>query len=148
MAQQPMKGTFSNPFSLTGEGGIFSDPSQLNQLAANPMFNMGMGLLSQKGATDPFGAMLGGLQSASTEAVAAQERARLDEQRKALQEWLKRQGIQADVTDEAVGELFGGQIGTTTQPFQTPGRYGGGLENRVLTDTVDDAVVERILGGF
>ncbi len=140
------QGTFSDPFTLKG---IFEDPSQLNQLTQNPMFNIGMGLLQHRAdaSVNPFAAALGGLQSASEASIEAKERERLEQQRKALQEWLQSQGIQMP-GQANVGAQFGQAPGTTSQPFQTPGRYGGGLQNRVLTDTIDDAVVERILGGF
>lgn len=87
--QGPM-GTFNNPFTISG---ILDDPSQLQNLNQNPLFNMGMGLLAHRYDADvnPFQAMVGGLQTSQKFQTEADERARLEEQQKMLTDFFEEQ---------------------------------------------------------
>lgn len=53
-------GSWNDPMTISG---ILEDPQQLNQLYANPLFNMGLGLLSSgyDSSINPYAAMLGGM---------------------------------------------------------------------------------------
>ena len=76
---------------LLGGGGDLNQ--QLLSLGSNPMFNMGMGLLQSHydPRVNPFGAMMGGLQSAQESAQEAEDRKRAQELREALEEYFRRQ---------------------------------------------------------
>ena len=66
--------------------GLLSDPEQMQALQSNPMFNVGMGLLSSRynSNINPFQAALGGLSSAGKNKTAMEDRKRLEELRKQL----------------------------------------------------------------
>lgn len=83
-------GTLDNPFTMKG---ILDDPTQLQQLTASPMFNMGMGLLSHRydESINPFEATLGGLQQSQAYQEAAEDRGTLEEQRNLLTDFYERQ---------------------------------------------------------
>jgi hypothetical protein len=85
------QGTFNDPYSISG---LFNDPAQANSLAANPMFNMGMGVLSSAydPNVNPFGAAMGGLNKATAEGRSQDEESRDEDLRKALAEFFARQG--------------------------------------------------------
>lgn len=83
-------GLFNQDWSwdaLKGQvGGLMSDPNQQRALLENPMFNMGMGLLSANADpnTNAFQGLMGGLNSANDQKTAADERARAEAQREEL----------------------------------------------------------------
>lgn len=137
MAQQPMKGTFGNPFQFTGEGGIFQNPQQLNQLTQNPLFMMGMGLLGSRG--NPFQAATQGLLGSAKAQVEADERQRLEQQRKQLQEWLQSQGVPAQEAQRQAA------LQLTPEAALGGDRPGQGA---MQPDSLDYLTMERILRGL
>jgi hypothetical protein len=85
------QGTITDPYSISG---IFTDPAQANSLAANPMFNMGMGVLQSAydPRVNPFGAAMGGLQQAGEQGRVQATESRDDQLRAALAKFFARQG--------------------------------------------------------
>ena len=79
-----------NPFA---EGGLFRDPQQMQALAGNPMFNMGMGLLAagQDASINPFSAAMGGLTQAGTQQRLMDKEARDQSLREALAAYFAQQ---------------------------------------------------------
>lgn len=66
--------------------GLLDDPEKMQALQANPMFNIGMGLLSSRydKGINPFGAAMGGLSSAGKQSNLMADRKRIEELRKQL----------------------------------------------------------------
>jgi len=66
--------------------GLLEDPAQMQALQANPMFNIGMGLLSSRYNKDinPFGAAMGGLAQSGKQSNLMADRKRIEELRKQL----------------------------------------------------------------
>lgn len=124
------QGTITDPYSISG---IFTDPAQQNALAANPMFNMGMGVLSSAydPNVNPFAAAMGGLGKAGEQGRIQAEESRDDQLRKALAEFFAQQGGGAPQDPRAA--QFGGGMpgGAPSAPgMSEPGRdyysYGWG----------------------
>lgn len=92
---QPTPGKWSwDAFKQKGQG-LLADPSQL---LSNPMFNMGMGLLSenqQPGGGDPFAAAVKGMQSAQGNKQQQEDRLRIEELRAQLQKLIMSQQLRA-----------------------------------------------------
>lgn len=68
-----------------GIQGLLSDPAQQAQLAANPLLNAGMGLLSSSydASINPFQAAMQGLQQGATAQQTQEDRERMEKARKA-----------------------------------------------------------------
>lgn len=90
---QPTPGKWSwDAFKQKGQG-LLADP---NQLLSNPMFSMGMGLLSENqkpGGGDPFAAAVQGMQSAQGNKQQQEDRLRIEELRKQLQQLIMAQRL-------------------------------------------------------
>lgn len=73
--------------------GLLTDPNQMTGLLSNPMFNVGMGLLSarQDGSINPFQAAVGGLASAQQNKQEQEDRKRIEQLRKELAELIRQQ---------------------------------------------------------
>lgn len=105
--------------NLKGKGqGILSDP---NTLMENPWFRSGMGILSENQKAyggDPFGAFVTGMKGAKETKQEREDRERIEDLRKQIAEWLKRQqtGYPAGV------QAPGGGMMTPLPPAQQPPR--------------------------
>lgn len=66
--------------------GLLDDPEKMQALQANPMFNIGMGLLSSRYNKDinPFGAAMGGLAQSGKQSNLMADRKRLEDLRRQL----------------------------------------------------------------
>lgn len=121
------QGTWNDPYSISG---LFTDPAQMNSLAANPMFNMGMGVLSSAYDEDvnPFGAAMGGLKSAGEQGRIQDEQSRDEILRKALADFFARQGGgQTGMPGPDRAAQFGqipGQGGPPGRDYTQPGQGG------------------------
>lgn len=73
--------------------GILGNQSDLQNLAGNPLFNIGMGLLQSHydPRINPFSAVLGGLKSAGAEQRTAEDRRREQTAMEQIAEYLKQQ---------------------------------------------------------
>jgi len=105
--------------------GLLSDPSQLNDLMGNPLFTMGMGLLSasRDKKIDPFQAAMGGLSQSGAYSANKQQRdkeraqqEKMDELGKLLAEMIGQQGGPPAMGTSAAGTPM------------TPGALTGGVE--------------------
>ena len=75
-------------------GGLLNDPAQMTALMESPMFQAGMGLLSEN--SKPFGGnaaqgVLGGLASANETKQQREDRERMEKLRAEIAEWLRQQ---------------------------------------------------------
>jgi len=87
---QPQNKWGWDAFKQKGQG-LLADP---NQLLSNPLFSMGMGLLSENqkpGGGDPFGAAMQGMQSAQGNKEEQEDRKRIEELRARLNELMRNQ---------------------------------------------------------
>lgn len=100
-------------------GGLLADPAQL---ASNPMFTGGMGLLSasRDASIDPFQAALGGLVAGKRGQQADEDRKRLADLRQQLADLIKQQG-QARAGDPTTG------VERQQQMSMIPGLPGSGV---------------------
>ncbi len=79
--------------------------TRLGNLSQNPLFGMGMGMLSGNQQGDPFGGAMRGLQQANVAALGAEDRAQKEALRQALGDYFKGQQTQNGAQ--------GGQVATT-----------------------------------
>lgn len=127
MAMQPTQptGSFNNPLTM---GGILDNPQQLQQLAGNPLFNMGMGLLAhrQDASINPFTQTIQALQQSGQQQRTLEDRKRDEELREKLIEYFK--GMQTPQPGQPPGRVEGilgqGQYGQPTDPMQNIYRMG------------------------
>ncbi len=73
-------------------GGLLSDPQKQQALLANPMFNMGMGLLAQNampGGGNPAAGLLGGLTASKQQDVEEDERKRIEQARREIADYFR-----------------------------------------------------------
>jgi len=120
---QPTPGKWSfDAFKQKGKG-LLADPSQL---LSNPMFNMGMGLLSENAKPfggDPFSAVMGGLQGAQGNKQEQEDRLRIEELRAQLQKLIMSQQLRA-IPMPNNQKLPTGQPPPQPPPQQPPGLLG------------------------
>ncbi len=95
-------------------GGLLTDPQQQMALIQNPMFNVGMGLLSSyyDPNVNPFQAAVKGIAGAQATADEQEDRARIEELRRELAALIAAQGIPG-------GQMPPPQASPTSQ-FQQP----------------------------
>ena len=114
----------TNPFA---EGGLFRDPEQMRALAGNPMFNMGMGLLSSAHdpRINPFQAAMGGLVQSGEQQRILEEEQRNQSLREALAAYFAQQGQPPrvdQVMQTGVGQTAAGP--GQSEPMRDFYRYG------------------------
>jgi hypothetical protein len=129
-------GSWNNPFTLSG---ILEDPSQLNQLNQNPMWQFGMGLLASTydANVNPFTAMQQGLSASQGFQNEAEQRETLEAQRKMLEDFFKAQTDELNRQRTLSGTRTGEQPRTAFETAVSPS-VRRGLGSAALTGQNED----------
>ena len=90
----PMAGIMPPQQQQSPMAGLLGNQSALTDATMNPLFNVGMGLLAHRydRRINPFQAALGGLQTAKKYQTAGAKEKRMEELRKEMLEFLRKQG--------------------------------------------------------
>lgn len=127
--------------------GLFQDPRAMQDLTANPMWNMGMGLLAHRydDSINPFSqGILGGLQTSQAYQTEADKRKDLDEQQEMLQNFFDAQRKALEQQGQPGGSRVS-QLEAMTSPSVQQGLMAGAIDPQNL-DLYRRLAFQEILG--